>query len=560
MNAKVGRWLHALRVGFVQVWGRYPVELLLTVYACVGCLVVYESDGEDFLPKLALAPLFAVLAQVVNRLAGTGAWRRIYYVCWLPIVPLSLWSGLDVWMGSLSSLLTFGTLVPLALLMCRRVAVNDRFVCDVIAWLRSGALALLFANVALGLFCAILYSTTYIFGLEGVWIEHTAIYAVILAETLVVPVLLLMMVDRWLGTEFAGSRIVDVMLNYIVTPALLIYTAILYLYMAKIVAAWSLPQGGVAYLVFWFTLLAVGVRALQFLLHKRLYDWFFDHFSLIALPIQVLFWVGVVHRTNEYGLTTMRVLLVVCGVLMTLCVVLFLARRAGRYLYLCAAGFVSFAAIIFVPALQPEQLAVRSQVRRAERAAERLQLLDGDGKLLVGSIRADTAQFADYRRLYESLEYVARNDKAAFDRFGIAREALDNLLPDAGIEEQRVFIALEHGRCTANVGEYKVLYSNLRGSTDAPGPHYCFRNDTLRIDFAGGRPEFVISGADLLQSQLQKINAGPNPNNTTLEAATRELLTYSDDQLQILFFNMRLERTDSLLRLSGVSVDVVLTR
>ena len=42
---------------------------------------------------------------------------------------------------------------------------NDRFVNGALVWLRSGALALLFANVALGLFYAILYSATYIFGL-----------------------------------------------------------------------------------------------------------------------------------------------------------------------------------------------------------------------------------------------------------------------------------------------------------------------------------------------------------------------------------------------------------
>lgn len=49
-----------------------------------------------------------------------------------------------------------------------------------------GLLALLFANVALGLFYAILYSTTYIFGLDGAWIEHVAVWAVVIVETLAV--------------------------------------------------------------------------------------------------------------------------------------------------------------------------------------------------------------------------------------------------------------------------------------------------------------------------------------------------------------------------------------
>ena len=44
---------------------------------------------------------------------------------------------------------------------------NDRFVNGALGWLRSGARARLFANVARGLVYAILYSATYIFGLGG---------------------------------------------------------------------------------------------------------------------------------------------------------------------------------------------------------------------------------------------------------------------------------------------------------------------------------------------------------------------------------------------------------
>ena len=155
-------------------------------------------------------------------------------------------------------------------------------------------------------------------------------YALIVFETFAVPVLFLMMADRWREAGYESNRILEILLNYIVAPALLIYTAILYLYMAKILVTWSLPEGGVAYLVFGFTLFALAVKALQFLMRKRLYDWFFDRFSLISLPTQLLFWVGAIRRTSEYGLTSPRIYLLVCGGLMTLCVVLFLSRRAGR--------------------------------------------------------------------------------------------------------------------------------------------------------------------------------------------------------------------------------------
>lgn len=197
MKAKLERYLRWLREGFLQMLRLHPVESALTVYACAGCLLTYELDWDHSLPKLALAALFFAVALVVNNLAGRGPWRRVYWVSWTPIVPLSLWGGLEAWIVSEPAFLTFGILVPLALLMCRRAVHNERFVCDALLWLRSGVLAVFFANVALGLFGAILFSTTYIFGLEGAWIDHVWTYALIVFETFAVPVLFLMMADRW---------------------------------------------------------------------------------------------------------------------------------------------------------------------------------------------------------------------------------------------------------------------------------------------------------------------------------------------------------------------------
>ena len=232
MKAKLERYLRWLREGFLQMLRLHPVESALTVYACAGCLLTYELDWDHSLPKLALAALFFAVALVVNNLAGRGPWRRVYWVSWTPIVPLSLWGGLEAWIVSEPAFLTFGILVPLALLMCRRAVHNERFVCDALLWLRSGVLAVFFANVALGLFGAILFSTTYIFGLEGAWIDHVWTYALIVFETFAVPVLFLMMADRWREAGYESNRILEILLNYIVAPALLIYTAILYLYMA----------------------------------------------------------------------------------------------------------------------------------------------------------------------------------------------------------------------------------------------------------------------------------------------------------------------------------------
>lgn len=576
MKERLRRYLLWLREGAVEMLRLHPVESALILVGCVGCILTYELDCDDLLVRLPLVLLAFALALTVNNLAGCGPWRKVYWVCWTLFLPLAFWSGLEEWLTSEQAMITYAVLVPLALLLCRRALCNGRFVGDIVVWLRSGVLAALFANVALGLFAAIVYSTTYIFGLEGQWIEDVMIYALILLEVGVIPILFLMMSDRWSGAECTGNRILEVLLNYIVGPAVLIYTCILYLYGVKILVTWSLPEGGVAYLVFWFTISALAVQALQQLLDKRMYDWFFDRFSLVSLPLQVLFWIGVVRRTSEYGFTEPRVYLVVCGGLMTLTVLLFLSRRSGRYFYICLAGFLAFAALAYVPALRPGRLAVRSQMRRAVHEAERLRLLGPDGKLDLQAFSADSLLRDDYRHLYKSLDYVADNDTTLFARFGVGMDEVRAAVPqsfynyvvygfEAGYPAESNDYAMIYGSgaCVVETAGYKVLYADMsstRYEFDSDKPRYRFDNDTLKIDFGSGRSPFSLPATVLLQAQLQRLGEGEDPSMETLEASGDKMLVYSDDEVLILFDNMQIERRDAVLSISDVAVDAVMTR
>ena len=571
MKTRIGYYFGQFREGIVAVLRLHPVEMALALLCCVVAIAAYEggSEAEWWIDRLPLAGLFFALALVVNTLAGQGPWRKVYWVCWLPIVPLALWPGLEDWYGTTGCNITFGILVPLALLLCRRAVRNERFVNDTAVWLRAGALALLFANVALGLFCAILYSTTYIFGLQGMWIDHTATYALIFTESLLFPALFLMMSDRWGGRMFVGNKILAVLLNYIVTPAVLIYTVILYLYMIRILVAWSLPEGGVAYLVFWFTLMVLAVKAFQQLLEKRLYDWFFDRFSLISLPTQVLFWVGVVRRTNEYGLTEPRVFLLVCGGLMTLCVLLFLSRRTGRYLYVCLAGFLTFAVLAYVPGLYPERIAVRSQVHRAQRIAERLGMLGPDGRLQLEGFVFDTLHRREYRSLYESLQYINWRDTAAFARFGAGKVVMEETVMDiignfvgGGYDYDSDYhtVYTGSGRRTKGIAGYNTLYTDMTYWAEDGTPKYRFGQDSLCISFGGDRPDFRIATPDLQRALLHQAGIGEeNPDFEVLDAAADRILNYTDGEVMIVFSNVRFNRNPSFL-LDDVTVEAVLTR
>ena len=66
--------------------------------------------------------------------------------------------------------------------------------------------------------------------------------------------------------------------------------------------------------------------------------------------------------------------------------------------------------------------------------------------------------------------------------------------------------------------------------------------------------------AKALQRQLRRAGKGDYPLPSELENAANELLTYSDEELLILFFSMSIERRDSALRLDDVDISAIMAR
>lgn len=572
MKHRIGNLAAILKTGAADVLRRHPIEAVLLFGLTVALIVCYEWEWRPD-ERLLVMGWGAALLLAVNLLAGRGVWRRIYWVAWAPLVPLALWPGFPDWIASAQAVITVAILTPLALLACRRAVDNRRFVADTVIYLRSGILAMLFAYVAYGLFEAILWSAAYIFGFgDAEWVAHLSMDLLFTTQFFVAPMLFLMMFDRWENAGIVGSRILEVLLNWVVSPAVTIYAAILYLYMTKILVTWTLPEGGVAYLVFGFTMTALVVKAMRTLLEKRTFDWFYDRFSLVSLPIVALFWVGVARRIGEYGLTEPRIYLVVCGGVMTVCVLLFLSRRAGRYLWVVLAAMTAFAALAYIPCLEPERVAVRSQLQRAERVAELLGRLDDDGRLLLTPMPlADTVHKKEYRQLYESLDYI-RRDSAAFARFGVKKD-LDDLaaiFPEGMRDYVRwgyvtvvetvsrdIDVSLPGNAVFEAVAGYSRYYTNLHSWND---DIYRYDNDTLRLWLGEKVPMAVIPGAELLETQLEKSGFVPAEDAAPTEGQVLQLLDYRSERCRIVFERLDIERGDSVPRLSYMMIHSVWMR
>ena len=106
------------------------------------------------------------------------------------------------------------------------------------------------------------------------------------------------------------ARVLQLILNFILSPAIIIYTVILYAYFIRIVLEWDLPKGGVAWLVMGFVTVAMAGRLMQYVLKQHYYDWFYRNFTWIAIPPLILYWVGSIYRIRLYSFTESRFYLI----------------------------------------------------------------------------------------------------------------------------------------------------------------------------------------------------------------------------------------------------------
>lgn len=225
--------------------------------------------------------------------------------------------------------------------------------------------------------------------------------------------------------------IMEKVFNWAIIPALLIYTLILYIYFISIVIKCDLPQGGIAYLVFGFTIASLAVGALMKSLNFKSYSWFFSNFSFISIPAIIIFWIGVIKRVTEYGFTDLRVYLIVCGLIMTISLAMMLSIKYGKYLYLFSTAFIMLNIVTFVPGISSKDIAIRSQEKIINDMSKALGIKSENGKLDLSVLSTVGNNKKTYlKRLYSALSYIESHDTVSFNKMGIISSSdLKDALP-----------------------------------------------------------------------------------------------------------------------------------
>ena len=558
-----------IRSGAEALWRAvkaHPVEIVILLYVCVvGCYGMSHPkvlDGDDgvapwWFRPMVLAPFMVVAAYSLQPLRKRGiGWLLLYLLPLAGMVAGFAMPFLIDWTEGTTYWIAACVALPLWMCVRHWLTDNEPFVRRNVQMAWSAARALLIAGILYLLYAAIVYTIKSLFDIphktwDG-WYEQAAL----LLFCGLAPVLFFAMEDRPAPVEI--RRFWAVLLNWVLTPALLIYTVVLYVYAAKILFTWNLPKGGVAIMVTVFFVVFLLTKMLQMLTEPQPFKWFYDRFGLFVLPLLALFWTGVARRLADYGLTESRYYLLLVGALMTACVLVFLFRNRRGYFALAAGALAVVLLTVLVPGLRGERIAQRAQIQRVRTIATQLDRLNDDGTLrLPEPDPADTLQMVEHRRLYQSLDYLDdRNDTVLLkSEFGIARKsdylaslsektskyasAWSEELAREQLEEEVVIEEIVPSVYLSRKTYGPVDVSGYRQMYGTPNP----ANADEQLSIGNGRN---ISANQIFREQLQRLGCPDvSPSRSWIKDHEDELLIYRTDSLLVCFNKLELKRMTS---------------
>ena len=410
--------MKALGQGVVRSVREFPLETLLgLVYFVLGVLTdrgqtAALKDSEVYELLLWFVPQYVLLFAFGRLARRRTRWYPFYLLAWFLWIPLFHW-GFRYEDGYLG---IAWILVPLMLVLGDRKMDNVAFGRNVFHTVVQTAFGLLIGLLLAGIVSSLIASVNFLFALDlsDNWTE----YSLLFLAFVVTPLLCCTFVSK--ESTGKGDAALRVIVDYILSPALVAYAVMLFLYIVRILLRWELPDGGVAYMVLGFLVEALLCYLLRMQIpeSQRHFEWFYRPFPYIALAPLALLWIGAVRRIGEYGITGPRFYLLVLAVVVTLFVLRLLRERpfAFRRLFLVLIGLAVL--FTYIPGIRAKDFGIRSQGARLEKLLPEV-LVDGKFPVITdyGSLVKDTVLCRNIDNAYNIWSYLKREMKTdAFER------------------------------------------------------------------------------------------------------------------------------------------------
>ena len=280
-----------------------------------------------------------------------------------------------------------------------------------------------------GLVAAILFTITTLFNVEFSYSFYSHFYTSLGIFTQ--PLFFLVFQQRQAKSEMTLNRIFEILVNFVLAPALMIFTVLLYAYVVQIIFEGVLPKGMLANITLPYLLGGLGVYALRSICAKARWETFFKFYPYLAIVPIVLLWLAIDRRISAYAWTEPRIYLVALATAITIAYAILTVPKIRQYRLISAVVMVAIFSMTWV--VKPKEIAYQSQTERFEQLLIKLNLSDSSGK-----IRDDI----DFVERLENMPKSELKDWEELDNltFYLVRHiALDSYVEDPYKERDEIF-------------------------------------------------------------------------------------------------------------------------
>ena len=302
-----------------------------------------------------------------------------------------------------------------------------------------------------GLVAAILFTIKTLFNVEFSDSFYEHIYTSLGIFTL--PLFFLVFQQRQAKSEMTLNRIFEILVNFVLAPALMIFTVLLYAYVVQIIFEGVLPKGMLANITLPYLLGGLGVYALRSICAKARWETFFKFYPYLAIVPIVLLWLAIDRRISAYAWTEQRIYLVALATAITIAYAILIVPKARQYRLISGVVMVAIFAMTWI--VKPQEIAYQSQTVRFEQLLKKLNLSDGSGKI------RDDIDFVERLENMPKSELKDWTELDSVSDYLLYSIELDSSVEDAYQERREVF-KKQYGEKSKELLAFNIYRDEIR--------------------------------------------------------------------------------------------------
>lgn len=225
-------------------------------------------------------------------------------------------------------------------------------------------------------------------------------------------------------TDYKYPKAFRILLVYIITPIVIIYTAILLAYFVKILVLWQIPNNLIVNLVIWFASFSI---VYLFFLSRVETITFINKFKIVfpftLFPLLGMMFFAIYMRIKEYGMTENRYIVIAVGLWIFLSLIYYIFYRENSNISIP----IFLSVIILITGIGPASatsLSIRSQNARFEKLLRENKMIAGEEIKPNINIESDAkSQIVDIvsymvrTNRVDKLSYMPKDFKLSEDSF-----------------------------------------------------------------------------------------------------------------------------------------------